>query len=341
MNWEPDWELRGRIVLTLMLLTIVGTAFFGVMAWIFTQIAASAADEGSLPEWAVEETGIGLTLLLVLGIVLFEGFRGDSRILQTTDAVAITDADYPDLCRTVRQLAQQADLPVPTVAVADQNAPYAFTTGYTQRGATLVVSTGLLDNLSEDELSAVVAHELAHVKNHDVALMMAGSLPVVIAQRIMDWANRKLGRGTATSHSGGKLIGAVAFAIAGFFWVIGRSVLQLLSRYREYAADRGAITITGTPAALASALACLDESVSNLPQDDIRTAEHIAAFSIISPKPAERTEDDSIRLGPEGEREPVLYNATRPIRELASRVYRTHPDTEDRIARLREMQANM
>lgn len=342
MEWKTDWELRGRIGLTLLVLLIVGGAFFGVVLWIFIQIATIGAGEGYIPIWAVEETGAGITLLLIGSIVAFESLYGDTRILRTTDAVSVTEARYPQLCGTVRRLAQQADLPVPTVSVADQNAPYAFTTGYTQQGATVVVSTGLLDRLPEDELTAVLAHELSHVKNHDVALMMAGSLPVVVAQNIMDRANRMMGRtGVSASNSGGRFLGAVAYAIAGFFWVIGRSVLRLLSRYREYAADRGAVTITGTPATLASALQSLDEGFSHLPREDIRTAEHIAAFSIVSPQSAMDDEDEAVRLGPDGEREPVLYNATRPIRELAAHVYRTHPDTDDRIAQLREMQAEL
>lgn len=327
------------MVLAIVSLVTVGVVFASVLLVTFTGVATVAARNGYLPPELVEVVGAGATGLLVCGIVVLESRHGDALVLRGVDTRETTPDEHPELHQTVGRLAQQAGLPVPTIAIAETTAPQAFTTGYTQSGATLVVSSELIESLPEDELSAVVAHELAHVKNRDVPVMMALSLPTVVAETLMEWGDRASSdtNGTNDGPFGG-IVGFCVFAVAGLFRTVGRTLLALLSRYRELAADRGAVAITGAPAALADALSSLDEAAAERPSEDARIGERAAAFSIV---PSESTVDDPVMLGPEGDRVPYLYRKTRPIRKLARRVLRTHPGTEDRIARLETLQRSL
>ena len=150
----------------------------------------------------------------------------------------------------------------------------------------------------------------------------------------MGWAERDM---RETNQSSNGIVGVFVFPVAWLFWAVGRVLLSLLSRYREVAADRGAVAITGSPATLASALSTLDGTSVSLPSEDVRSSASVAAFSIV-PFEASETDDDPVMLGPEGDRTPYLYNATKPIRAFVARVLRTHPDTDDRIERLRALQ---
>ena len=132
-------------------------------------------------------------------------------------------------------------------------------------------------------------------------------------------------------------IGALVVVAATFAGVLfGRVLLSLLSRYREVAVDRGTVAITGSPANLASALSTLDETSVSLPSEDVRSSASVAAFSIVLFEV--ETDDGPVMLGPEGDRTPHLYNATKPIRKFVARVLRTHPDTSERVERLKTLQ---
>ncbi|RJS97769.1 heat-shock protein HtpX [Halococcus sp. IIIV-5B] len=322
------------MVLATVALALVAAAFAGVLFGVFSYLAAFLASGGYFPPSLAEAVGAAAAVVFIAGIVAVEWVFGDTLVLRHVAVRGTTPERFPDLHRIVSRTAQQADLPVPTVSVIETAAPHAFTVGYTQAGATMVVSTGLLDALDENELAAVVAHELAHVKNRDVAVMMALSLPTVIAHTIMGWAERDM---RETNQSSNGIVGAFVFPVAWLFWAVGRVLLSLLSRYREVAADRGAVAITGSPATLASALSTLDGTSVGLPSEDVRSSASVAAFSIVPFEPAE-TDDDPVMLGPDGDRTPHLYNATKPIRAFVARVLRTHPDTDDRIERLRALQ---
>jgi heat shock protein HtpX len=336
MNWRVEWKLRARMALATVALGVVAAAFAGVLFGVFSYLAAFFAANGYFPPSLAETIGATAAVVFAAGIVAVEWVFGDTLVLRHVNVRGTTPERFPDLHRIVSRTAQQADLPVPTVSVIETAAPHAFTVGYTQTGATMVVSTGLLDGLTEDELGAVVAHELAHVKNRDVAVMMALSLPTVVANAIMERAERAMNNGES-SNGFGPLVGVVVFAVAGAFWSLGRVLLSLLSRYREVAADRGAVAITGSPATLASALSTLDETSVGLPSEDMRSSASVAAFSIV-PFEAAETDDGPVMLGPEGDRTPHLYNRTERFREFAAHVLRTHPDTDDRIERLRALQ---
>ena len=342
MDWPNEWALRARMILAAGLLVVVATMFAGVLFAVFGWLAALAADNGYFPHGLVAAVGAGATVVFVVGIVIIEARYGDALVLRNIEATETTSEDYPTLHATVTRFAQQANLPKPTVAVAETTAPHAFTTGYTQEGATLVISTGLLNVLDEPELSAVVAHELAHIKNRDVAVMMAMSLPTVVSHAIMGGASNSMENASRSSKSSlGGIIGAVSFAVAGLFWIIGRTLFCVLSRYREHAADRGAVAITGSPSALASALSTLNETHADLPSEDLRESASIAAFSIVPFDFSETDNKAPVMLGPEGNHVPYQYDTTRPVIKTARRIFRTHPDTDTRIARLKTLQEEL
>ena len=247
----------------------------------------------------------------VLVVALFVGgfsivqFLFSHRItLWSMGATTVDAEEYPDLHSTVERLSRQADLPKPTVAVADSRVPNAFATGPTQSKGVVCVTTGIMDTLDDDELEGVIAHELAHIKNRDMAVMTIASLLSTIAFVVVRWGWLFGGR---RNRGGGGVI--VAILVSLVVWIISYLLIRALSRYREYAADRGGARITGTPSALASALVTIDGSMDRVPEEDLREQSEMNAFFII------------------------------PIRSgLVGRLFSTHPPTEQRVERLRELE---
>jgi heat shock protein HtpX len=247
----------------------------------------------------------------VLVVALFVGgfsivqFLFSHRItLWSMGATTVDAEEYPDLHSTVERLSRQADLPKPTVAVADSRVPNAFATGPTQSKGVVCVTTGIMDTLDDDELEGVIAHELAHIKNRDMAVMTIASLLSTIAFVVVRWGWLFGGR---RNRGGGGVI--VAILVSLVVWIVSYLLIRALSRYREYAADRGGARITGTPSALASALVTIDGSMDRVPEEDLREQSEMNAFFIIP-----------IRTG------------------LVGRLFSTHPPTEQRVKRLRELE---
>jgi len=247
----------------------------------------------------------------VLVVALFVGgfsivqFLFSHRItLWSMGATTVDAEEYPDLHSTVERLSRQADLPKPTVAVADSRVPNAFATGPTQSKGVVCVTTGIMDTLDDDELEGVIAHELAHIKNRDMAVMTIASLLSTIAFVVVRWGWLFGGR---RNRGGGGVI--VAILVSLVVWIVSYLLIRALSRYREYAADRGGARITGTPSALASALVTIDGSMDRVPEEDLREQSEMNAFFIIP-----------IRTG------------------LVGRLFSTHPPTEQRVERLRELE---
>jgi len=255
------------------------------------------------------------------GVVYLE-LRVDRDGLPAVEASRATPEAHPELLGAVDRAARQFGCERPTVAVTDDPAPLAMTTGLTAGSSTLVVSTGLLEALDAEKLEAVVAHELAHVANRDAAVMTAAALPMVVADRVKEWAVAEddLSAGDAYAEAGGEA-NPVVYPVAALFWFVGRLLVTRLSRYRELAADRAAAVATGSPAALAAALRTIDEG--DRPYRDGRSA--VGAFAIVPAAPPE-----PVRLGPEG-RQPRAFAG---LRRWMRRVFRTHPPLERRLAEL-------
>ncbi|MEF8850858.1 MAG: M48 family metalloprotease, partial [Haloarculaceae archaeon] len=155
MEWKADWGLRGRMFLTMFLLAALYIVFLGVLTFYTRNF---------------------LLIVVFMSVFLFaQLFFSDKLALRSMGAREVSEEEFPELHRTVQRLAQQADLPMPTVAVADTRTPNAFATGRSKKSSTVCVTTGLLNSLTQEELEGVIAHELAHVKNRDVMVMTIAS----------------------------------------------------------------------------------------------------------------------------------------------------------------------
>jgi len=288
MEWKADWGLRGRMFLTMFLLAALYIVFLGVLT-LYTR-----------------------NFLLIVGfmsIFLFvQLFFSDKLALRSMGARKVDENEFPELHRTVARLSQQADIPKPTIAVADTRTPNAFATGRSKKSSTVCVTTGLLRSLDQEELEGVIAHELAHVKNRDVMVMTIASFLATIAMFILRWG--WLFGGGRNRQGGAQVLVAIVASLV--VWIVSFLLIRALSRYREYAADRGAVVITGKPSALASALMTIDGRMDRVPDEDLRKQSEMNAFFIV----------------------PISKGAI-------AKFFKTHPPTEKRVDRLRELEREM
>lgn len=283
MNWSADRRLQGRMILALVL-TVVG---YGVLVGIVFSLSATRN--------AIVICGV--LALGLIGSVVYADFIA----YWATRAVAIDRDQYPLVYDTTERLARQADVPTPSIAVIPSDEANALSAGTGDR-TVICVTTGLLRTLSDDELEAVLAHELAHLKNADSTVMTVAGFPMTVSAIALSLADRTF---TPASFFLGYpfLIGLYLLFVALPIYLASLPGTLVLSRYREYAADRGAVAITGDPIALASALATLHEE-STPPDTDLRRIAGFNAFCIV----------------PTDSMSPVAM----------------HPPTHRRIARLRE-----
>ena len=292
MNWQADWGLRVRMFVTMFLLFALYIVFAGVIT-------------------AYVGGGLFVFALLFGGFSLVQYYFSDTLTLRSMGAKTVSADEYPQLHASIERLSQQADLPKPKVAVVDSKVPNAFATGRNQRNAAVCVTTGLLNALERDELDGVLAHELAHVKNRDMMVMTIASFLSTIAFMMVRWgAFFGGGHGRGRQGGGGGIV--VAILVSLIVWIISYLLIRALSRYREFAADRGAAAITGNPSALASALLKISGEMDKVPKDDLREEAEMNAFFII------------------------------PIKSgIVGRLFSTHPSTERRIERLQELEREM
>ncbi|MFC4989561.1 MULTISPECIES: zinc metalloprotease HtpX [Saliphagus] len=298
MDWQPDWGLRARMGLTMFLLFCVYLVFLVGLTTAFGGGAESLL----------------LVAVLLGSFSLVQFFFSDKITLWSMGASKVDESEYPELHAAVSRLSQQADLPKPTVAVVDSRTPNAFATGRSPSNAAVAVTTGLLETLDREELDGVLAHELAHVKNRDVAVMTIASFLSTVAFLIVRFGGQMMfytggGRGRDGKGAAGIL---VAILVSLLVWIVSYLLIRALSRYREFAADRGAAAITGNPSGLASALMKISGEMEKVPDDDLREEAEMNAFFII------------------------------PIRSgIVGRLFSTHPSTERRIEQLRELERGM
>ncbi len=296
-GYGRDPELTFRMSFTILMLAMV---YVGFMALLF---------------WA------GVPWMFILGIAIamaaFQYYGSDKIVLMTTGAREVSAEQEPRLHAAIERLAAMADMPKPKkIAVMDTHVPNAFATGRNPKNAVVAVTRGLLARLNEREVEAVLGHELMHVKNRDVMVLTWASIIVIMAGFLMQmlfWVSLFGGfggrdRGSGSGQAGLIMIAVYVGTIAVYF--ISQLLILALSRYREFAADRGGAILTGAPGQLASALAKISDDMYRIPEKDMRRVEHANAFFII----------------------PALKGGA-----IAS-LFSSHPKVEQRIERLMNMQ---
>lgn len=287
-NFGKDTGLQVRMTMTLFLLGLVYAVLIGVI------VAARA-----LP-----------LLIIVGGLLAVQFFASDKLALHAMGAREVTPQEAPQLHAMVERLCVQANLPKPRVAVANTPMPNAFAIGRSPKKATVCATTGIMDLLSPAELEGVMAHELTHVQNRDVMVMTIASFFAAIASYIVQFGFL-FGGGDSDDDDGPGFFVVILVSIG--VYILSFLLLQALSRYREFAADRGAAIITGRPSALASALMRISGTMDRIPQRDLRASEELAAFYIFPP------------------------HAKNSLMNLFS----THPPMEKRIAALSRLEAQL
>jgi heat shock protein HtpX len=258
--------------------------------------------------------GAGAVTVAVIAAVLFavQFFTSDKIALYSMGAREVTSAEAPRLHGIIERLCIQANLPKPRVAIAETSMPNAFAIGRSPKSATVCATTGILDLLDDAELEAVLGHELTHVQNRDVMVMTIASFFASIASFIVQMGFWFGAFGGDDEDSGPSWL--VVIAVSAVVYMVSFVLLQALSRYREFAADRGSAILTGRPSALISALMKISGGMQRIPQQDLRAASgELAAFYIFPPK----------------------------AKQTVASLFSTHPPLEARIAALQRLEAQL
>jgi heat shock protein HtpX len=222
----------------------------------------------------------GATVAIIAGgLAALNLFASDKLALAAMGARVVTPEQAPQLHAMIERLCVQADLPKPKVAVAQTSMPNAFALGRSPKSATVCATTGIMELLSPAELEGVMAHELTHVANRDVAVMTLAGFFATLAAYIVQFGFL-FGGGASHGDDDDNPSFMVLLLVSLVVYVVSFLLMQALSRYREFAADRGAAIITGRPSALASALQRISSGMHRIPQQDLRAAGELQAFFI-------------------------------------------------------------
>jgi heat shock protein HtpX len=225
--------------------------------------------------------GAGIIVTVALVLLLLQFFASDKIAMATMGVKEVSPAEQPELHGIIERLCVQADLPKPRVCVMESSMPNAFAMGRSRKSTTVCATTGILELLSPSELEGVMAHEMTHVINRDVMVMtLAGffaSLAALILQFSFFFGG---GRGSSEEEEDIFLV-VIASAVV---YAVSFLLMRALSRYREFAADRGGAVLTGRPSALASALIKVSGTIERVPSQDLRSAEALSAFFIVPAK---------------------------------------------------------
>ncbi len=254
--------------------------------------------------------GLVPMLLIVVGIALFQYYTSDKLALMASGAKVVDREQAPELHAMVERLCAMADLPKPRVAVIDTDVPNAFATGRSPKHSAVAVTSGLWRRLDEREIEGVIAHELSHISNRDVLVMTLASFFAMLAGLLTRYA---LFFGGGGRDRGGPPVWLIVFLVSLLTYIISFVLIRTISRYREYAADRGAALITGAPENLMSALQRIASDMMRIPQRDLREVEAMNAFFIVPTN----------------------------VRSAVGELFATHPPLEKRLANLARVAREM
>jgi heat shock protein HtpX len=256
-SFGKDRGLQARMLLTIFLLGLLYVVFVGVL------FAAGA--------------GAGVIVVVALVLLMLQLFGSDKIALATMGVKEVSPAEEPELHGIIERLCVQADLPKPRVCVMETSMPNAFAMGRTRKSTSVTATRGILELLSPAELEGVMAHELTHVINRDVMVMTLAGFFATLASLILQFSFFFGGGGNSEEEEDLFLVVIASMVV----YAVSFLLLRALSRYREFAADRGAAVLTGRPSALASALLKISGTIERVPSQDLRAAEGMSAFFII------------------------------------------------------------
>jgi heat shock protein HtpX len=259
--------------LTLRMLLTGG--LLGLLYVIFAVVLFQALNVGLVP-----------ALVIVVGLAFVQYWTSDRLALAASGAKIVTPEEAPDLHAMVERLCALADLPKPRVAVIPSPVPNAFATGRSPKNAAVAVTEGLWQRLEPHEIEAVLAHELSHVANRDVLIMTLASFFAMLAAVLTRFGlyAGMFGGGYDRRDSNGQNgvpVWLIVFAVSIVTYAISFVLIRTISRYREYAADRGSALMTGAPENLMSALQKIASGITQIPQRDLREVAGMNAFFIV------------------------------------------------------------
>ena len=287
---KRDVGLSARMILSFIILGILYVLFLSVLHYL----------------------GIGYIPLAIIAsaMILAQWYFSDKIVLWTSGAKIVSKDDYPKLHEIIERLASKNGIPKPKVAVVNTHVPNAFATGKSPKSSLVAVTSGILNLLDDDELEAVIGHELTHIRSRDILVLTLASVFSTVAWYLAQFGFFG-GIQSRNRDSAGTTIIVIVVAIVT--WIVSFLIIRAISRYREYAADRGGAAMTGNPDKLADALLKISGKMNNIPTKEIERVQKLNAFFII----------------------PALSGNS------IANLFSTHPPVEKRVAKLREMKTEM
>ena len=286
ITWKRDSGLTARMTLSFIILGILYVVFLSILHYL----------------------GVGyIPLAFIAGaMIMAQWYFSDKIVLWTSGAKIVSKEEYPQLHNIVENLVNKNGIPKPKVAVVNTGVPNAFATGKSPRSSLIAVTTGILGLLDDEELEAVIGHELTHVRNRDVLVLTLASVFSTLAWYLAQFSffggyqSRNRDSGNAT---------VIVILVAIVTWVVSFLIIRAISRYREYSADRGGAIMTGRPDKLADALMKISGKMNKIPANELQKVQKLNAFFII----------------------PALSGSS------IANLFSTHPPVEKRVQKLKEM----
>jgi heat shock protein HtpX len=294
-SYGRDAGLSLRMLLT--------TSLLGLLYVIFAVVLFEVLNVGLVP-----------MLVIVVALAFFQYYTSDKIALAASGAKVVEREHAPELHAMVERLCAMADLPKPRVAVIDTDVPNAFATGRNPKHAAVAVTRGLWQRLEPQEVEGVLAHELSHIANRDVLIMTVASFFAMLAGLLTRFGLYSGMFGGGRSRDNNSVpVWLIVLLVSIVTYFLSQILILAISRYREFAADRGSALITGAPEHLMSALQKIASDMFRIPQRDLREVEGMNAFFIIPTS----------------------------VKSATSQLFLTHPPLEKRLAALAEIAREM